>query len=71
MSRIGKSIDAKYSSGWQGVDTRTDCSGYRISLGSEDSVLKIVVMFAQSCEYSKTTDLYTLKGWVLRYVNNI
>ena len=35
--------------------------GYKVSFGGGENVLKfIVVMVAQLCEYTKTTELYTL-----------
>lgn len=38
--------------------------------GKWNSLKLVVVMVTQSCEYmKKTTELCTLKGWILRYVN--
>ena len=39
--------------------------GYEISFGADENVLKLIlVMTAQLCEYTKTTELYTLNRWI-------
>lgn len=41
-------------------------NGYGISFwGDEDVLILVLIMDAQLCEYTKITDLYTLKGWIL------
>lgn len=38
-------------------------NGHRVYFGIDENVLKlIIVMIAQSCEYTKAIDLYTLNG---------
>ena len=39
--------------------------------GGDENVPELVVIKAQLCEYTKSTNLYTLKGHILWYLNYI
>lgn len=44
---------------------------YRVDIWSEENVLKLLMMVAQLCEYTRTTELYTWKEWILWYMGYI
>lgn len=46
-------------------------SGYRIPFWSDENVQELVMSIAQPCEYIKNTELYTIKVWILWYINYI
>ena len=47
--------------------------GYRASLRSDENLLKLIVvmMIDQLCEILKATELYTLGGGIVWYVNYV
>lgn len=45
--------------------------GRGLSFWGDENVLELVAIVTQPCEYAKTTELYTLNGYILRFANCI